>query len=26
VFSETKYALNGDLQIAYRTSAPGPRD
>jgi pimeloyl-ACP methyl ester carboxylesterase len=26
VFSETRYARHGDLRIAYRTSAPGPRD
>jgi class 3 adenylate cyclase len=26
VFSETRYALNGDLRVAYRTSAEGPRD
>jgi class 3 adenylate cyclase/pimeloyl-ACP methyl ester carboxylesterase len=26
VFSETRYALHGDLRIAYRTSAEGPRD
>ena len=26
VFSETRYALNGDLRVAYRTSAEGERD
>jgi class 3 adenylate cyclase/pimeloyl-ACP methyl ester carboxylesterase len=26
VFSETRYALNGDLRVAYRASADGPRD
>ena len=26
MFSETRYARNGDLRIAYRTTAPGPRD
>jgi pimeloyl-ACP methyl ester carboxylesterase len=26
VFSETRYALNGDLRVAYRTSRAGPRD
>ena len=26
MFGETKYALNGDLQIAYRTSSTGDRD
>ena len=26
MFGETKYANNGDLQIAYRTTAPGERD
>jgi class 3 adenylate cyclase/pimeloyl-ACP methyl ester carboxylesterase len=26
VFSETRYALNGDLRVAYRASAPGERD
>jgi len=26
VFSETRYALNGDLRVAYRTSREGPRD
>jgi class 3 adenylate cyclase len=26
VFSETRYALNGDLGVAYRTSREGPRD
>jgi class 3 adenylate cyclase len=26
VFSETRYALNGDLRVAYRTSGEGPRD
>jgi class 3 adenylate cyclase len=26
VFSETRYARNGDLRVAYRTTAPGPRD
>ena len=26
VFSETRYALNGDLHVAYRTSREGPRD
>ena len=26
MFSETRYALNGDLRVAYRTSAEGPRD
>jgi class 3 adenylate cyclase len=26
VFSETRYALNGDLGVAYRTSCEGPRD
>jgi class 3 adenylate cyclase len=26
VFSETRYALNGDLRVAYRTSRDGPRD
>jgi class 3 adenylate cyclase len=26
VFSETRYAVNGDLRVAYRTSREGPRD
>jgi class 3 adenylate cyclase len=26
VFSETRYALNGDLRVAYRASQEGPRD
>jgi len=26
VFSETRYALNGDLGVAYRTTREGPRD
>jgi class 3 adenylate cyclase len=26
VFSETRYALNGDLRVAYRASCEGPRD
>jgi class 3 adenylate cyclase len=26
MFSETRYALNGDLRVAYRTSGDGPRD
>lgn len=26
MFSETRYALNGDLHVAYRTSPEGPRD
>jgi class 3 adenylate cyclase len=26
VFSETRYALNGDLHVAYRASPPGARD
>jgi class 3 adenylate cyclase/pimeloyl-ACP methyl ester carboxylesterase len=26
VFSETQYALNGDLRVAYRTTREGPRD
>ncbi len=26
MFSETRYALNGDLHVAYRASAPGERD
>jgi class 3 adenylate cyclase/pimeloyl-ACP methyl ester carboxylesterase len=26
VFSETRYALNGDLHVAYRASDEGPRD
>jgi class 3 adenylate cyclase/pimeloyl-ACP methyl ester carboxylesterase len=26
MFSETRYALNGDLGVAYRTSRAGPRD
>ena len=26
MFSETRYARNGDLRIAYRSTAPGPRD
>jgi class 3 adenylate cyclase/pimeloyl-ACP methyl ester carboxylesterase len=26
VFSETRYAMNGDLRVAYRTSREGPRD
>jgi pimeloyl-ACP methyl ester carboxylesterase len=26
VFSETRYARNGDLRVAYRASAEGPRD
>jgi class 3 adenylate cyclase/pimeloyl-ACP methyl ester carboxylesterase len=26
VFSETRFALNGDLRVAYRTSREGPRD
>ena len=26
MFSETRYAMNGDLRVAYRTSGEGPRD
>jgi len=26
VFSETRYALSGDLRVAYRTASEGPRD
>ena len=26
MFSETRYALNGDFRVAYRTSPPGARD
>ena len=26
MFSETRYALNGDLRVAYRVSPEGPRD
>jgi class 3 adenylate cyclase len=26
MFSETRYALNGDLRVAYRSSREGPRD
>jgi class 3 adenylate cyclase len=26
VFSETRYAMNGDLRVAYRASPPGARD
>lgn len=26
VFSDSRYALNGDLRVAYRTSRDGPRD
>ncbi len=26
MFSETRYAVNGDLRVAYRTSREGPRD
>jgi len=26
VFSQTRYALNGDLRVAYRASREGPRD
>ena len=26
MFSETRYALNGDLHVAYRASCEGPRD
>ncbi|WP_163732508.1 adenylate/guanylate cyclase domain-containing protein [Mycobacterium gallinarum] len=26
MFSETRYAMNGDLHVAYRASAPGDRD
>lgn len=26
VFSETRYALNGDLRVAYRASREGARD
>jgi class 3 adenylate cyclase/pimeloyl-ACP methyl ester carboxylesterase len=26
MFSETRYAFNGDLRVAYRTSRAGPRD
>jgi pimeloyl-ACP methyl ester carboxylesterase len=26
MFSETRYALNGDLRVAYRVSREGPRD
>src|SRR6478736_3158067 len=26
MFSETRYALNGDLRVAHRTSRGGPRD
>jgi hypothetical protein len=26
MFSETRYARNGDLRVAYRASREGPRD
>ena len=26
MFSETRYAMNGDLRVAYRASREGPRD
>lgn len=26
MFAETRYALNGDLRVAYRASPPGARD
>src|ERR1700734_4542372 len=26
MFSETRYAMNGDLRVAYRASSEGPRD
>jgi len=26
MFSETRYALNGELRVAYRASPPGARD
>ncbi len=26
MFSETRYAMNGDLRVAYRASPPGARD
>lgn len=26
MFSETRYAMNGNLRVAYRASPPGPRD
>jgi hypothetical protein len=26
MFSETRYAMNGDLRVAYRASPPGTRD
>ena len=26
MFTETRYALNGDLRVAYRASREGPRD
>src|SRR6516164_4300453 len=26
MFSETRYAMNGDLRVAYRSSREGPRD
>ena len=26
MFSETRYAMNGDLHVAYRASGDGPRD
>jgi hypothetical protein len=26
VFSETRYAVNGELRVAYRTAGEGPRD
>ena len=26
MFSETRYAMNGDLRVAYRASAEGDRD
>jgi hypothetical protein len=26
MFSETRYALNGDVRVAYRASPEGPRD
>ena len=26
MFSETRYAMNGDLRVAYRASPPGDRD
>ncbi len=26
MFSQTRYAMNGDLRVAYRASPPGARD